>query len=101
MTSERGLLLTPSGPDVARFGVGFLPLELEELACEFTEEEFPSERRGGDHRFCLLLLLDLAGQGVGKGKILEILVFGDERRGRTSRQSLGVLEEELDEEEED
>ena len=97
MTSERGLLLTPSGPDVARFGVGFLPLELEELACEFTEEEFPSERRGGDHRFRLLLLLDLAGQGVGKGKSLEILVFGR----RTSRQSLGVLEEELDEEEEE
>eukprot|EP00462_Mataza_sp_D1_P006455 CAMPEP_0175120740 /NCGR_PEP_ID=MMETSP0087-20121206/787_1 /TAXON_ID=136419 /ORGANISM="Unknown Unknown, Strain D1" /LENGTH=98 /DNA_ID=CAMNT_0016402217 /DNA_START=1044 /DNA_END=1340 /DNA_ORIENTATION=+ len=89
MTSERGLLLTPSGPDVARFGVGFPPLELEELACEFTEEEFPSVRRGGDHCFLLLLLLDLADEGVN-------ILFGR----RASMQILGVLEEELDEEEE-
>ena len=81
MTSERGLLLTPSGPDVARFGVGFLPLELEELACEFTEEEFPSARRGGDHCFHLLLLLDLAGQGEAKEKSFYSV---DERRGKAS-----------------
>ena len=77
---------------MARLGVGFLPLELEELACEFHEEEFPSGRRGGDHCFLLLLLLDLADEGVN---VLLMTVLDEEL------DDLGVLEGELDEEEEE